>query len=246
MLKSICNMYVHMCVHKLQPSQPQTKCKQKYVSFPHTHRIKVHSGIFWVRWVHLDWRQLVKSLSMSIQQPPKYALQGSLGLACVWVNVCVNDVDCQSTLANPWGFLLVKKVSGCIFHWAGGHVFPRVPPFPFVSCHFLPHFSSSSSSSNNSPSPLYSCVFPPSSFSFPVSSSVHLLLHAPMYLPWIVHPVFYPFDCCSHQRQVRMKLVHTVFVMWVFQDKLSLHYFSSPPQDKWCYDSLNPGLDSTF
>lgn len=90
MLKSICNMYVHMCVHKLQPSQPQTKCKQKYVSFPHTHRIKVHSGIFWVRWVHLDWHQLsVGKISLYVYPTTSKICTPRLARFGVCVGECV-------------------------------------------------------------------------------------------------------------------------------------------------------------
>lgn len=244
--------YICVCTNynlpENKPKASRNMCPFSTHTHTHAQRIKVHLGIFWVRWVHLDWHQLsVGKISLYVSPTTSKICTPRLARLGVCVGECVCEWRWLSEyLGQPLRLFTCQEGVWLHFSLSGRHVFPCVPPFPFVSCHFSPHFSSSSSSSNNSPSPLYLCVFPPSSFSFPVSSPVQLLLRAPMNLPWIVHPVFYPFNCCSHLRQVRMKLVHTVSVMWVFWDKLCLHYFLFPPQDKWCYDSPNPGLDAAF
>lgn len=52
----------------------------------------------------------------------------------------VSDIDCRSSLAKPWGFLLVRKVSGWLLRGEEEHVSPCMSQFPFVFCHFLPNF----------------------------------------------------------------------------------------------------------
>lgn len=170
---------------------------RKCVSLSHTpaHRKNAFRD-FWVIWVHLDWHWLSvgKTSSVSLLHSPKTALWGLLG-ACACVTLIV-----RASWPTPEAFYLSRKVYFCISHTAEGHVFPCLSHFPFVLCHFPPHFSLHSTSSSftiffkyfhlpwlqnlQNPSPPF--VLPWISSKFPILFFIHFI-HGSFYVCWQVN-----------------------------------------------------------
>lgn len=137
--------------------------------------------------------QLVKSSSVSLLHSPKTALWGLLG-ACACVTLIV-----RASWPTPEAFYLSRKVSGYISHTAEGHVFPCLSHFPFVLCHFPPHFSLHSTSSSftiffkyfhlpwlqnlQNPSPPF--VLPWIYSKFPILFFIHFI-HGSFYVCWFL------------------------------------------------------------